>query len=76
MSDKPRDAWPQLNRVLQFVPTVNDNPQFLTREQVQQYNELGFTGPLDVFGADEIAKHRTKASEIVDEVGYDNGPQS
>lgn len=47
-------------------------PGIAASEVVTSFGEL----KVDDLPLDEIAKHRTRASEIVDEVGFDNGPQS
>ena len=47
-------------------------PGIATSEVVTSFGEL----KIDDLPLAEIAKYRTKASEIVDEVAYDNGPQS
>ncbi|MBC8130967.1 MAG: Fe(3+) ABC transporter substrate-binding protein [Rhizobiaceae bacterium] len=47
-------------------------PGIAVSDAVKAFGEL----KPDTMPLAEIAKHRTKASEIVDEIGYDNGPQS
>ena len=47
-------------------------PGIATSDLVQSFGEL----KPDTLPLDEIARHRAKASEIVDEVNYDGGPQS
>ena len=48
-----KDAMPELKRTLKFYPIENPNPQKLTEEQIQHFNEKGYIFPLDVFS--EIA---------------------
>lgn len=64
----PRDAHPDLHRVLTFFPTDNPQPQHLTRAQVDHFNAKGYVGPLDVFSADEIAAHRAYFDGMLQEV--------
>ena len=47
-------------------------PGIETSDLVKSFGEL----KPDTLALDEVAAHRTKASEIVDEVNYDGGPQS
>lgn len=47
-------------------------PGIETSELVKSFGEL----KPDTLSLDDIARHRAKASEIVDEVDYDGGPQS
>ena len=47
-------------------------PGIAASEVVTSFGDL----KVDDLPLSEIAKHRTRASEIVDEVGFDNGPQS
>lgn len=52
------DAHPDIDRDLTFYPVENDAPQKLTREQIDQYNTLGYIFPLDVFTPEEAAANR------------------
>jgi len=52
------NAFPDLQRTLEFFPIVNPNPRVLTQAQIQQYNAKGYIFPLDVFTPTEIAEHR------------------
>lgn len=45
-------------RDLSFKAIENPSPAKLTPEQIVHYNEEGFILPLDLFNAEEIAKHR------------------
>ena len=51
---KPQDE----GRVLQFFPTINDNPQVLTREQIEGFNEKGYIKPIDIFTKKEADENR------------------
>ena len=52
------NAMPDLERQLEFQPTVNDDPVHLDARQISQFNEEGYVFPLDVFAADEAAAKR------------------
>ncbi|MBP0614894.1 Fe(3+) ABC transporter substrate-binding protein [Jiella sp. KSK16Y-1] len=65
-SDEAQKIYAELNYEYPVEPGIE------TSELVQSFGEL----KPDTLGLDEIARHRAKASEIVDEVNYDGGPQS
>ena len=48
----------ELPRQVGFVPAENTSPQWLTVEQIQQYNEVGYLMPFDGLDAHEIAELR------------------
>ncbi len=56
-----------LDRHFAFVPSTTKEPEFLTREQVEQFNQAGYIAPLAVFSADEIAAHRAYFDRLLDE---------
>lgn len=60
------DALPDLERDLRFHPTVNDSPTHLTAQQVQQYNDLGYVSPLDVYSDTEAAANRAYFDDLMD----------
>jgi hypothetical protein len=62
-----KNAMPELKRTLKFYPIENSNPEKLTKEQIQHYNEKGYIFPLDVFSADEISVHREYFDWLMDE---------
>jgi hypothetical protein len=47
-----------LNREVGFVPSVNPAPHFLSPEQIEQYNVLGYVMPFDGLDAIEIGELR------------------
>ena len=49
------NALPELERSLEFHPVRNEAPHALRPEQIQNYNELGYIFPLDVFSADSTS---------------------
>jgi len=61
----PDTAFPDLDRTLAFHPIRNDDPQTLTPEQIQHYNQKGYIFPLDVFTPDEIAAHRAYFDDLM-----------
>ncbi|MCA9034709.1 MAG: phytanoyl-CoA dioxygenase family protein [Planctomycetaceae bacterium] len=48
----------ELPRQMTFVPSVNDSPQVLTIQQVQQYNELGYVMPFQALEERESSELR------------------
>jgi non-heme Fe2+,alpha-ketoglutarate-dependent halogenase len=60
------NAMPELNRDLRFYPILNANPKTLSRDQINQYNELGFIFPIDVFGSEEISEHRAYFDDLME----------
>ncbi len=65
-SDEAQKIYAELNYEYPVEPGIE------TSDLVKSFGEL----KPDTLSLDEIARHRTKASEIVDEVNYDGGPQS
>lgn len=59
------DAFPELNRVRQFYPVGVKNPKTLSQTQVDQFNELGYICPLDVFDAAEADAHRRYFDQLM-----------
>jgi iron(III) transport system substrate-binding protein len=64
--DEAQKIYAELNYEYPLEPGIEAS------ELVKSFGDL----KPDTLPLDEIAKFRTKASEMVDEVGYDNGPQS
>ena len=60
------NALPELERSLEFHPVRNETPHILRPEQIQNYNELGYIFPLDVFSADEAAAHRAYFDRLME----------
>ncbi|ORE87633.1 Fe(3+) ABC transporter substrate-binding protein [Aurantimonas sp. 22II-16-19i] len=65
-SDEAQKIYAELNYEYPVEPGIE------TSELVESFGDL----KPDNLALDEIARHRAKASEIVDEVNYDGGPQS
>ena len=53
-----KDAFPELDRVKKFFPLGVENPQLLTKVQIDRYNDQGYFFPCDIFNAKEIAEIR------------------
>ena len=43
------NAFPELDRELDFIPLGVAHPKVLTQEQITSYNERGFVAPIRVF---------------------------
>lgn len=48
----------QIERDLRFHPTVNDAPQVLSREQIEQFNRDGYIRGIRIFSNEEISEIR------------------
>ena len=69
------NAFPELQRDLRFVPLGRDDPQVLTREQIDRYNADGFLFPIDIFSPTEIAEIRAYIDDLLPKAlaaGWDN----
>ncbi|MDA0336904.1 MAG: phytanoyl-CoA dioxygenase family protein [bacterium] len=53
------DALPDVPRELRFFPVDNPQPEHLSPQQIQQFNDVGYVFPLDVYTPDEAAANRT-----------------
>lgn len=52
------NAMPELERIIQFFPVENNAPKTLSQAQIQQFNQVGYLCPLEVYTDQEIADHR------------------
>jgi non-heme Fe2+,alpha-ketoglutarate-dependent halogenase len=52
------DAYPELERDLQFYPLGIENPTVLTSAQIDHYNDQGYLFPIPVFNEREMIKIR------------------
>lgn len=59
------NAMPELERDLRFHPVENPSPRTLTSAQIDQFNELGYVFPIDVFDTAEIAAHRAYFDDLM-----------
>lgn len=59
------NAFPQLERELDFIPLGVDTPKVLTRAQIEHYNEFGYVAPISVFSEDEMAEIRAYFDDLL-----------
>jgi hypothetical protein len=59
------DAYPELERDLQFFPLGVDDPATLSRADIEHYNAYGYIAPIDVFNADEIGEIRAYFDDLL-----------
>lgn len=59
------DAMPDVERDLRFHEVRNERPRRLSAGQIQQYNELGYVFPLDVFCAAEALSKQAYFDELM-----------
>lgn len=57
-----------MERDLSFVPSQNANPQFLSREEIQKYNDVGYLMPFDGLSEDEVNTIRDYFNQILKKV--------
>ena len=67
------DQLEALERDLKFYSCENQNPQFLTSEQVDHFNRAGYVAPLVGFDAHEIAEIRNYFDALLDQVTASGG---
>ena len=60
------DALPDMEREIEFFPVENKNPQTLTRDQIDQFNERGYLCPLDIFTPEETEANRRYFDELIE----------
>ena len=68
------NAFPELERDLDFIPLGVEQPRVLTPAQIAHYNERGFIAPIRVFDAAEMAEIRGYFDELLPkalEAGWD-----
>ncbi|MEM7033778.1 MAG: phytanoyl-CoA dioxygenase family protein [Chloroflexota bacterium] len=59
------DAIPDMERELKFFPSETQNPKILTKQQIDQFNELGYIFPIDVFTDEEIKANRAYFDKLM-----------
>ncbi|MYG90087.1 MAG: phytanoyl-CoA dioxygenase family protein [Chloroflexi bacterium] len=59
------DAFPELQRDLRFFPLGVDQPEQLSTEQIEQYNDKGYVFPIDIFSQSEIESIRGYFDELL-----------
>src|SRR5690554_4174901 len=57
-----------MERRFEFIPSPVSDPTALTRDQVEQFNRLGFVTGLIVFDDNEIAAHRAYFDDLLQRV--------
>lgn len=60
-----RNAFPELDRELQFFPLGVESPQYLSTAQIAHYNARGYITPIDVFSDAEISTIRSYFDELL-----------
>lgn len=56
---------------LSFTPVTNEAPARLTRDEIEQYNRLGYVRPFDAFSSTEIARLRAYFDRLMADMGQD-----
>jgi len=72
---KPSGLWrlgmPEVGIDYSFTPVENETPECLTPQQIQNYNELGYLRPFDIYAAPEIAEIRKYFDGLITAKGDD-----
>jgi hypothetical protein len=63
-----QDDLKKIERDLKFYPSTTTDPQVLTREQIDAYNQNGYVRPISIFSPDEIAEIRTYFDDLLAKV--------
>jgi len=69
----PSAELDQVERDLQFYPTVNPKPQVLTADEIARYNRDGYLKPFRIFDPDEIAAIRAYFDDLLQRVMQTGG---
>lgn len=67
------DELNQILRTLKFVPAKTDLPQVLTRDQIIQYNELGYISGIQIYTEEEITNLREYFDQLLEKVVAEGG---
>ncbi|MEZ6047011.1 MAG: hypothetical protein R3C11_15800 [Planctomycetaceae bacterium] len=62
------DELRQVLRDLRFVPSNNPQPVHLTKDQIEQFNELGYLIGFRVYSPDEMEKIRGYFDQLLEQV--------
>lgn len=57
-----------IGRVLKFYPSVTEQPNTLTIQQVSEFNRLGYLSGINIFNETEISQHREYFDAILEDV--------
>ena len=60
------NAYPELERDLTFYPLGVNQPNVLTREQIDQYNRDGYLAPFTIFSSAEMNDIRSYFDDLLD----------
>lgn len=69
----PSAELDQVERDLQFYPTVNPKPQVLTADEIARYNRDGYLKPFRIFDPAEIAAIRAYFDDLLQRVMQTGG---
>ena len=53
---KIKDAFPDLNRELKFIPLVKEKPQYLNSIEIENFNNNGYIYPINIFNENQMTK--------------------
>ncbi|WP_419189830.1 phytanoyl-CoA dioxygenase family protein [Stieleria marina] len=67
------DEIQSLERDLRFHATENDNPSWLTSDQIADFNRTGYVAPIPIFDLNEIADIRCYFDDLLDQVTAQGG---
>lgn len=67
------DQLESLERDLSFHPVKNDHPKYLSSQQIEGYNKLGFVAPLQAYSNQEILEVRSYFDDLLERVVAQGG---
>jgi phytanoyl-CoA dioxygenase PhyH len=67
------DELDRIERDLRFHPSTIQDPQFISREQVEAFNREGYLKGLRIFSAEEMAEHRVYFDALLAQVLAEGG---
>lgn len=62
---KKNNAFPTLKRDQKFVPLGVDNPNHLTKIQINEFNKKGYIFPINIFGQKEVDSCREYFNQLL-----------
>ena len=68
-----RNQLGEIERDLRFHRIRNESPAKITKKEIDQFNELGFVTPIEIFGDEEINKIREFFDRLLEQVLNEGG---
>ena len=62
---KIKDAFPDLNRELKFIPLGKEKPQYLNSIEIENFNNNGYIYPINIFNENQITIYRNYFDKLL-----------